>query len=78
MLHPHIPEELTHFGKHLFATFLGLLMAVGLESCHQEHTRAKIAKIQLEDVEQEIRSNLLEAKKVIQQYKETTRTPWQQ
>lgn len=71
MLHPHVPEALHGFGKHLFATFLGLLMALGLESCHQEHERKKIAATALADVEREIRSNLLEVQKVIQAYKET-------
>ena len=44
MLHPHVPEDLKHFGKHLFATFLGLLMALGLESWHQSHLHAEAAR----------------------------------
>lgn len=57
MLHPHVPESLTHFGKHLLATFLGLLMALGMESWHQEHHRKAVAREALESVQAEIRSN---------------------
>ena len=40
MLHPHVPEELKSFSKHLLATFLGLLMALGLESWREgQHAR---------------------------------------
>lgn len=28
MLHPHVPEGLKHFSKHMFATFVGLVMAL--------------------------------------------------
>ena len=71
MMHPHIPEALHGFGKHLFATFLGLLMAVGLESCHQEHERHKLAMASLVDVEREIQSNLAEVQNVVLKYKKT-------
>jgi hypothetical protein len=58
MLHPHVPEELKHFGKHLFATFLGLLMALGLEQWREHHHEAKQASLALATVEAELRSDL--------------------
>lgn len=54
---PHLPEEIKPFGKHLFATFLGLLMALGLESWHQEHQAKARALSQMEQVEKELRHN---------------------
>ncbi len=58
MLHPHIPEDLKHFGKHLLATFLGLLMALGLEQWREHHVEAKRAEQALAGVETELRENL--------------------
>lgn len=57
MLHPHIPHELKDFSKHLFATFLGLLMALGLESWHQEHARKKAATESYRVLLDEVRAN---------------------
>lgn len=57
MLHPHIPEDLKHFGKHLFATFLGLLMALGMESWHQSHGHAKAAQHSRAFIARELESN---------------------
>ncbi len=58
MLHPHVPEDLKHFGKHLFATFLGLLMALGLEQWREHHMEAKRAEQALAGVETELREDL--------------------
>ena len=57
MLHPHIPEDLKHFGKHLFATFLGLLMALGLEQWRGHHHESRIAPQALAQVEAELEQN---------------------
>ncbi len=58
MLHPHVPEGLKHFGKHLFATFLGLLMALGLEQWREHHVEARRAEESLACVEAELRADL--------------------
>ncbi len=57
MLHPHIPEDIKHFGKHLFATFLGLLMALGLESWHQRHLHAGAAQHSRAFIARELEAN---------------------
>ena len=57
MLHPHVPEDLKHFGKHLFATFLGLLMALGLESWHQSHLHAEAARHSQAFIARELEAN---------------------
>ena len=58
MLHAHVPESLQHFGKHLFATFLGLLMALGLEQWAVHHHEARIAREALSRVEAELEKDL--------------------
>jgi len=63
MLHPHIPEDLKHFGKHLFATFLGLLMALGLESWHQSHLHAEAARHSRAFIARELEVNRRELEK---------------
>ncbi len=65
MLHPHVPEELKHFGKHLFATFLGLLMALGLEQWREHHMEQKLTAQAVAQVEAELRLNLKEARRVV-------------
>jgi len=62
MLHPHVPEDLKHFGKHLFATFLGLLMALALESWHQSHQHAKTAEFARTFITRELEANRAEVK----------------
>ncbi len=57
MLHPHVPEELRHFGKHLFATFLGLLMALGLEQWREHRLEARLSRESLHRIEAELRRN---------------------
>lgn len=57
MLHVHGHEPVKHFAKSLFATFLGLLMALGLESWHQERHRNHVARESLESVLQEVRAD---------------------
>ena len=57
MLHAHVPEGMKSFGKHLFATFLGLLMALGLESCHQQHVQSARAHSAMAAVRSELESN---------------------
>lgn len=72
MLHPHVPHELKDFGKHLFATFLGLLMALGLESCHQNHQVESRAKQALAAVRAELeynRKDVRDAKKSVSEGK---------
>lgn len=67
-LHPHVPHELKDFSKHLFATFLGLLMALGLESWHQEHTRTKAAAESYRSLLEEIQANQKEADLLTKEY----------
>ena len=50
-------EDAIHFCKALFATFLGLLMALGLESWRLEHYQQKVARAALESVLQEMEGN---------------------
>jgi hypothetical protein len=57
MLHPHVPEELKHFGKHLFATFLGLLMALGLEQWREHRHEVRLSEESLRRIEAELRRN---------------------
>jgi hypothetical protein len=57
VLHVHGHEPAKHFLKSLFATFLGLLMALGMESCHQERHRNHVAREALESVLQEVKGN---------------------
>jgi hypothetical protein len=57
MLHPHVPEGLKHFSKHMFATFLGLVMALGFESCHQRHLQHARAHRAMDAVRAEIKAN---------------------
>lgn len=65
MLHAHVPEGLKHFSTHLFATFLGLLMALGLESCHQRHLQKESAHRAMEAVQAELRGNRKEIEECI-------------
>ncbi|BDU73748.1 hypothetical protein [Mesoterricola silvestris] len=58
MLHPHVPDTLKHFGKHLLATFLGLLMALGLEQWREHRHDAKVASEALRAVDAEMAENL--------------------
>ncbi len=73
MLHMHLPEDIKTFAKHLFATFLGLLMALGLESCHQNHTRANQAERAMKAVEAELESNIKEVKTLMESTRETSK-----
>lgn len=57
MLHPHVPDDVKHFTKHLFATFLGLLMALGLESWREHSVEKRMAREHLEQVEAELARN---------------------
>ena len=58
MLHAHVPEHVQNFGKHLIATFLGLLMALGLEQWAVHHHEMKVAHEAMARVEQELSENL--------------------
>lgn len=57
VLHAHVPEDMKHFGKHLLATFLGLLMALGLESWREHHLEDKAARQALGTVVRELETN---------------------
>jgi hypothetical protein len=57
VLHPHVHEDVKHFAKTLFTTFLGLLMALALESWHQERHRRQVAREALESVLLESQGN---------------------
>ncbi|GLH71906.1 hypothetical protein GETHLI_04080 [Geothrix limicola] len=57
MLHPHVPEDLKHFGKHLFATFLGLIMALGLEQWREHRQELRLSEESLHRIEAELRRN---------------------
>lgn len=57
MLHPHVPEELKHFGKHLLATFLGLLLALGLEQWREHRHELKVTAQALARVDEELLGN---------------------
>jgi len=54
MLHPHIPHDLKEFSKHLFATFLGLLMALGLEQWREHRVEVKVTQEALAAVKNEL------------------------
>ena len=54
MLHAHVPEDLKHFSKHLFATFLGLLRALALESWREHRVELRRAREFQERVEAEV------------------------
>lgn len=58
MLHPHVPESVGSFAKHLFATFLGLLMALGLESGAEHWRERRMTREFLERVHAELVRNL--------------------
>jgi len=55
---PHAPEGLKDFLKAMFATFVGLLMALALESWHQNHRAESLAHAQLRAVRAELEANL--------------------
>ena len=57
MLHAHAPEEIKHFAKHLLATFLGLLMALGMEQWHERHREGEWARIFLEQIHADLQRN---------------------
>ena len=54
---PQFQEDVKHFSKALFSTFLGLLMALGLESWHLDYRQRRAARAALESVLQEMESN---------------------
>lgn len=54
MLHPHVPEELKSFSKHLLATFLGLLMALGLESWREQQHARHLSEESLQRIQAEL------------------------
>lgn len=54
-LHPHASENIRHFGKHLLATFLGLLMALALEQWREHRQEARTAEESLRRIEEELR-----------------------
>ena len=57
MLHPHVPEELRHFGKHLFATSLERLKTFGLEQWREQCQEARLSRESLHRIEVELRRN---------------------
>lgn len=75
-VHPaHGTEGVKAFLNGLFATFVGLLMALALENWHQNHRATALANAQLQQVKQELRANLeslqrleLELRPVIENY----------
>jgi hypothetical protein len=54
MLHAHLPEDIRHFAKHLFATFLGLLMALGLEQWAERQRDKRMAHEFMERVHEDL------------------------
>ena len=69
MLHPHIPE-MKSFAKHLFATFLGLLMAIGLEQWRERRHERHVTEQATLQVEAELKTNLANARVVLGQVPE--------
>ncbi|BDU73747.1 hypothetical protein [Mesoterricola silvestris] len=57
MLHPHVPDTIKAFGKHLFATFLGLVMALGLDNWNHERLQKHVAQDALASVLRETDAN---------------------
>ena len=57
MLHPHAPEGLKGLGKHILATFLGLLMALGLENWREHRHEASLLREALNRVNAELLEN---------------------
>lgn len=64
MLHPHLPEDLKSFSKHLFATFLGLLMALGLEQWAEHRRENRLAHSFLENIQADLIWNLKAVKEL--------------
>ena len=58
MLHPHVSEEIKSFSKHLFATFLGLLMALGLEQWAEHRREHRLAQGFLRSIQADLVWNL--------------------
>lgn len=71
MLHVHPPEGIRHFAKHLFATFLGLLMALGLEQWREHRQEARLLREALEAVQEELAHNSESLEKSIQRCEES-------
>lgn len=62
-MHPHVPHELKDFSKHLVATFLGLLMALGLEQWREHRHETKLAQEALTTVEFELKEDLAQVQR---------------
>jgi hypothetical protein len=56
-LHPHVPYEFKNFSIHLIATFLGLLMALGLEQWHEHHVEMARMNENLQLIRNELQTN---------------------
>jgi hypothetical protein len=56
-LHPHVPYEFKNFSIHLIATFLGLLMALGLEQWREHHVEMARMKENLQLIRNELQTN---------------------
>jgi len=54
---PNLHEPVKHFAKSLFATFLGLLMALGLDSWNHARVQRRVAQAALASVLRETESN---------------------
>ncbi len=57
MLHPHVPEDLKHFARHLLAVFLGLLMALALEQWREHAHETRVAAEYMTRIDHELRQN---------------------
>jgi len=56
-LHTHVPHEFKNFSIHLIATFLGLLMALGLEQWREHHVEMARMKENLQLIRNELQIN---------------------
>lgn len=73
MLHVHPPENIRHFAKHMLATFLGLLMALGLEQWREHRQERQVLREAMEAVQEELAQNQETLTRSIQRC-ETSRT----
>lgn len=58
MLHAHVSEEIKSFSKHLFATFLGLLMALALEQWSEHRREHRLAQGFLQSIKADLVKDL--------------------
>jgi hypothetical protein len=74
IMHPHVPRELKSFTIHLFATFLGLLMALGLEQWREHHVEIARMKENLQLIRNEIGTNRTDIQETVDKMVESQKS----